>query len=185
LGGRYDVADDIAYWAALDTVGQVWIIGNPGRSGEWVAPQSLIPPATSGPFGLNTSVYMCGFSGTTLLVCDIDTAANWISAEQFSGNMPVRAMYGYQKSLLVIDGNGFLSRVGLPTGGWVTDIPQYRRRRIWRHPHWATLQEVMGTGYDDNGDDYIAALDTDGFGCLIGKPTGGGQWVEMASPPIA
>jgi hypothetical protein len=170
LGGFFDIKSGDTYVAALDTDGRVWMIGNPTQGGQWVGPQNLKPPPGSGPFANNTVAFMCAFNGTMLQVCGIDTVARWVSAEQFPGRAPALDMWGYRGSLLVIDQDGTLWNVGLPSGAWATDFPQH----TLPHP----LKYFMGIGIDDNGDDYIAALDTAGTAWLIGKPLGGGHWVD-------
>src|SRR5262249_25413755 len=72
LGGRWNPDNNDWYIAFLDTALRVWMIGNPERGGEWVAPQNLVPQSDWGPFGYNTGPYMWAFSGNTLQVCAID-----------------------------------------------------------------------------------------------------------------
>ncbi len=120
-------------------------------------------------------LYMCTFIGRTLWVCGFAINANWQQVAQFTGTMPVKAMLGTTWGVVVIDGSGALWDCSLPTGVWVQDIPQ---------PPFA-FREFMGFGFDDNRQDYIAALDTAGQAWLIGKPGAGGQWVQLPNltPP--
>jgi len=121
---------------------------------------------------------MCTFLGRNLCVCGLDASAGWQAVDYLSGGIP-QAMQGFEgPSVIVLDNRNYLWICGIPRGEF-TD-------RIAQPPSELQIREFMGAGLGtDNRTWFLAAVDTQNRGWLVGNPTGGGNWVPLPrlNPP--